>query len=171
MLQCSILDNGVFRGYVGFDECAVHRIWTQDQINLLQFLAEVLGIFLLKKRVQDRAIAQSRDLCSILDRQDAWIYVIDPDTCRLKFLNEKARQLAPEGKMGAVCYHTFMGRETRCENCPANRIREKGTCTTMLDNYYRNLHVNARADRISWNGEDSCLITCQEIPSAVEITK
>ena len=171
MLQCALLDNGVFRGYVGFDECSVHRMWTQDQISLLQFLAEVLGIFLLKKRVQDRAVAQSKDLHSILDQQDAWIYVIDPETCRLKFLNRKARQLAPEGSEGAVCYQTFRNRDSRCEDCPAAGIGQEEVCSVLINDYCSDIHARAKAARITWNGEESCLITCQEIPSAVEITK
>ena len=57
MLQCSIVDKGVFRGYVGFDECSINRLWTQSQIDLLQFLAEVIGIFLLKRRAQDALAA------------------------------------------------------------------------------------------------------------------
>ena len=50
MLQCAILDHGVFRGYVGFDECTGNRLWTQGQVALLEFLAQVLAVFLIKER-------------------------------------------------------------------------------------------------------------------------
>ena len=53
MLQCSIRDNGVFRGYVGFDDCTINRFWTKEQIGMLQFLAEIMVMFLLKKRAQE----------------------------------------------------------------------------------------------------------------------
>jgi len=49
MLHCAIKEKGVFRGYIGFDDCVSNRIWTQSQINQLQFLAEVISIFILKK--------------------------------------------------------------------------------------------------------------------------
>lgn len=52
LLQCSIRDNGVFRGFVGFDECVSRRLWTQDQIDLLTLLAQILSLFLLKNRAQ-----------------------------------------------------------------------------------------------------------------------
>jgi len=55
LLQCSIRDNGVFRGFVGFDECQDHRLWTQDQIDLLTLLSQMLSLFLLKNRAQDMA--------------------------------------------------------------------------------------------------------------------
>ena len=53
MLQCAIRDNGVFRGYVGFDENVENRLWTKDQIEMLTLLSEVLSVFLLKYRAQE----------------------------------------------------------------------------------------------------------------------
>lgn len=50
MLHCAIMDRGVFRGYVGFDECTANYLWTQTQVSTLQFLAEVLAVFLIKHR-------------------------------------------------------------------------------------------------------------------------
>ena len=50
MLHCAIRDQGVFRGFVGFDECTAGCFWTQGQISLLQFFAEVLAVFLIKQR-------------------------------------------------------------------------------------------------------------------------
>jgi len=52
LLQCSIRDNGEFRGFVGFDECLDHRLWTQEQIDLLTLLSQMLSLFLLKNRAQ-----------------------------------------------------------------------------------------------------------------------
>ena len=54
MLHCAILDRGVFRGYVGFDECTANYLWTPDQVAMLQFLAEVLAVFLIKQRTADK---------------------------------------------------------------------------------------------------------------------
>ena len=53
-LQCAIRDGGAFRGYVGFDECTTNQVWTQDKIDLLTVLSEILSLFLLKKRAQDQ---------------------------------------------------------------------------------------------------------------------
>ncbi len=54
MLHCAIMDRGVFRGYVGFDDCSAHYLWTQGQISMLEFLAEVLAVFLIKERSADQ---------------------------------------------------------------------------------------------------------------------
>ena len=56
MLHCAIMDRGVFRGYVGFDECTTNRMWTQGQVSTLEFLAEVLAVFLIKQRTLDKLL-------------------------------------------------------------------------------------------------------------------
>ena len=58
LLQCSIRDNGVFRGFVGFDACLDNRLWTQEQIELLTLLSQMLSLFLLKVRAQNQAPGQ-----------------------------------------------------------------------------------------------------------------
>ena len=52
-LQFAIRDNGIFRGYVGFDDCAMNRIWPQPQIDMLSSVSQILSVFLMKKRAQD----------------------------------------------------------------------------------------------------------------------
>ena len=162
LLQCSIMDNGVFRGFVGFDECSIHRLWTQDQIDLLQFLSEVLATFLLKKRVQDRVSEQAEELRSLLDRQDVWLYIIDPDTCELKFMNEKARRDAPNA-FKFPCYRAFRNRDSRCEKCPALNILQTKTAATIMGDSRFGRRIRACASEIRWNGEPACLIFCYEL--------
>lgn len=54
ILQCGIWDDGVFLGYVGFDECMDNRIWTQEQVDALTLTSNVLSTFLLKHRLKER---------------------------------------------------------------------------------------------------------------------
>lgn len=54
LLQCAIMDDGVFWGYVGFDECQENRTWTKEQIVSLALIAKVLSTFLLKQRLKER---------------------------------------------------------------------------------------------------------------------
>lgn len=68
MLQCAIKDQGVFKGYIGFDECREKRLWNKDQIQVLTYAAEILSIFLLKKRAQERIQRLEQLLYSLPDR-------------------------------------------------------------------------------------------------------
>jgi len=46
LLQCAIRENGDFRGFIGFDDCAASRLWTQEQIDLLTVLSQSVSLFL-----------------------------------------------------------------------------------------------------------------------------
>lgn len=60
MLHCAIRDHGVFRGYVGFDECRINHLWTQEQVDTLATFAKILGVFLIRERAQ-QALAGPAD--------------------------------------------------------------------------------------------------------------
>ena len=53
MLQHAIRDKGIFRGYIGFDDCNSNRYWTKEQISTLVYFTETISVFLLKKRTED----------------------------------------------------------------------------------------------------------------------
>lgn len=56
MLQCAMLDEGEFVGYVGFDECRVNREWSQRQMASFKLVADVLSTFLLKLRQKQKKL-------------------------------------------------------------------------------------------------------------------
>ena len=164
LLHCAIRDGNVFRGYIGFDECVELRYWTKEQIQTLTYFSEMLSVFLLKQRKQKRSMVYAEELQSILDNQNAWIYIIDPDTCRLKYINAKTKELAPDVKPGMLCHKTLKGMEHRCPGCPSLNIRQKKNDSTVMYNDQFDLNVLAEATLIQWGGEESCLLTCREIP-------
>ena len=165
MLHCAIRESGVFRGFIGFDECSAQRLWTKEQIRTLTYFAEMLSVFLLKKRAQEKTTQRANELSSILDNQNAWIYIIDPDTCQLKYLNAKTRALAPQAAEGMPCYRALMGLPERCPGCPARDIRRQKVGSACLQNRKFDLQILAEATLIQWDGEESCLLTCREVPA------
>ena len=162
MLHCALRDNGIFRGYLGFDECRTQRFWTKEQIQVLTNFSEMLSVFLMKKQAQARTVQYANDLSSILDNQNAWIYIIDPDTCQLKYVNAKAMALAPDAKVGMTCHKAFFDSDCRCENCPSLNILQDKTASAFFRNNRFHLDALAEATLIQWNGELSCLLTCRE---------
>ncbi len=53
MIHCAIRDNGVFKGYIGFDDCISSRPdWTVDseETKCLEFCAGLLSLYLIKER-------------------------------------------------------------------------------------------------------------------------
>lgn len=163
MLQCAIRDKGKFAGFVGFDDCTIPRTWTQDQIDALAFLSELIATFLLKKRAQDRTAVAARDLRMILDNQNSWIYVIDPETFSLHYINAKTLRKVPDAKIGMRCYEAFFHQNTPCERCPARGIRRAVNQTLEVYNPVLDVWVIADASLIRWGEEDACLLACHDI--------
>ena len=126
LLQCAIMDQGRFCGFVGFDDCMIHRLWTQDQIDVLIFVSRLLSIFLIKKRAQDRLEAHIDELRSILDQQDNCIFVVEPESYRIQYMNARVRKQAPGVQENALCYQAFFGKDAPCESCPMKRLLQSG---------------------------------------------
>ena len=164
VLQCAFYDGGVFRGCVGFDECVEQRYWTKEQIRTLTYFAEMLAVFLLKQRKQERTMRFALETQSILDNQDAWIYIVNPDTCQIKYANAKVKAMAPDLKPGMTCHKALMGLDERCAGCPALDIRQKKNGRKKVFSKSLNVETINEVALITWGGEDACLLTCREIP-------
>lgn len=163
MIHCAIRDGGVFRGFVGFDDCTTYRVWTQEQTNILSSMAEVLGLFLLKKRAQDHLNALEESLRAVFNSREDWIYAIDPETHKVLFVNDNARKLVPELCVGTHCYKAMMGQAQPCEDCPVQKIKNgEAVGESRIANAYLGKCVHARASRVVWKGKEAILIACAE---------
>lgn len=164
MLQCAIKDNGVFKGYVGFDECRQNRYWTQEQIDALVFISEILSVFLLKRRVEATLKQESQGLLSLLNNQSSWIYVVDPITCQMLFINKKTKELCPDARIGMPCYEMFMKRQSPCEFCPIEQLKDD--CYNQKLKVYNphfDVWVDLDASRVSWEGKEAIMLSCHDI--------
>ncbi|MSC84448.1 diguanylate cyclase [Eubacterium sp. am_0171] len=163
MLQCAVSDEGRFAGFVGFDDCLAMRLWTRNQIDALKFIAEFLSTFLLKKRAQDRALEAAENLDMILDNQNSWIYVIDPDSYRLLYINAKTRDTVPDARTGMCCHKAFFHRESPCELCPVRGIKSIRSKTMEVYNPVLDVWSIADACMIKWGSDEACLLACHDI--------
>ena len=164
MLQCAILDNGVMKGYVGFHDCRGKRFWTQEQVDALSFIAEIVSTFLLKKRAQDRALNTAESIADILDNHSSWICVVEPKTFKILYINKTMYFLAPDASLGVPCYKTFFHRDAPCENCPVKKLAagETGGAITIHNPFYQ-VCFKAEASEIKWSGKQAFLISCYDI--------
>lgn len=164
MLQCAIYDKGQYKGFVGFDECRMNRYWTQEQVNTLVFIAEILSTFLLKLRAQDKAIQNAASLEAILDNQSSWVYVVRPETREMLYINRKTREWVPEANLGNTCHKAFFHRDTPCDFCPIKDMdSEHPRCVRQVYNPFLQVWTSADACYIEWKGEQVVLLTCHDI--------
>lgn len=165
-LHCAIRENGTLRGFVGFGDCGVRRLWTRDQIAVLESFAELLSLFLMKKRARDDVNQWTENMLRILDRSQDGIYLVETDSYRLNFINETLRQQLPELQPGQLCYEKLMGRRSPCVNCPIQKLREGSTEPVELVSEPLGKRLRIQGAPLCRNGRDVTLLTCMECQTA-----
>lgn len=60
----------------------------------------------------------------VTDSVNAIIYVIDPKTFKVLFMNNKANEVFGDNN-GNLCYKAFFGSSKQCENCQVNELQKK----------------------------------------------
>ena len=163
LLQCAVWEDGAFRCFVGIDDCRVRRTWTQEQIGILEFITDILTTFLMRRRAENRAQRAVRNLRMVLDNQNAWIYVIDPDSYELCYINAKTKRTVPDAREGMTCYQAFFHRDAPCGKCPAKGIRKTGNQTMEIYNPALDTWSMADACLIRWEDRDACMLACVDI--------
>ena len=164
MLHCAIMENGVFRGYIGFDDCRESRMWTREQIELLTFFSEALSMFLLRQRRQEKVQRQAEELRFILDNQDAWSYVVDPDSHILRYINSRLQEKYPHARAGMTCYRVMEDREAPCDHCPLRMLGDRKNHSCLISPRKQQDTILLESTKIRWEGEDACLISGRRIP-------
>lgn len=167
ILHCAIRDKGVFRGYIGFDACDAPVTWTRDQVDLLSYFSEMLAVFLLKKRAQERTEQHAQDLRNMLDSQNAWIYIVDPDTRELLYLNKQISSLCPGARVGMPCHRALSGCDRISDECPLKALQE-GRSSTLLRKKHHSGVILAESAMIQWEGRLACMITYRRLPDTAE---
>lgn len=75
-------------GYVGFDDTAKYRIWSQSEVHLLESLASVLSFLLIRKNAEQRLKNSWEVLNAVTSSIDSDIVVSDICTGEILFINE-----------------------------------------------------------------------------------
>ena len=160
-LQCAISEGGRLLGAVGFDECRQMRLWTQEQVETLTFIADIVSTFLMKGRARDRSQELMDSLKSILDHQKEWIYVVDPGTHEILYANQMTREVLPELEVGVRCHQAFFKRDSPCGAWPIRKRDRSGRAVGRVYSWVVGMEVVAQVDVIPWlGGRQAYLLSC-----------
>lgn len=167
LLQVAIMDQGKFKGCVGFDGCGQKLYPTQQAIDSLNVISQIISTFLLKKHAQDKLDKAYRITRLVLDQIDMWTYVIDPSTYELLFVNKKAEEIAPGVQKGNYCYRGLCNQEKPCGECPLVRLnRSTQPVVQKMYNQYLGIWMKITANKMTWvDGKEVCLLSCSDISS------
>ncbi|WP_294147835.1 EAL domain-containing protein [uncultured Clostridium sp.] len=153
-LQCAFWKGEELAGFIGFDECTGLRLWTEEEVDILSLIAQMMTIFLQKRRAMDLYSEMELQLHTILDSNESCIYVIGQDSFELLYLSQKTKDLMPKVQLGEFCYKAFFGKDNICEFCP---LLNGGTgCLTLPG---CGLQADLHASSMKWLGNDAYLLS------------
>ncbi|MCK3748036.1 diguanylate cyclase [Clostridioides difficile] len=73
-------------------------------------------------KLADKCEKSKPVLKEILDSIDNYIYIVNPNTYELIFVNNKVSRLDLEIKLGETCYKSLLKSDRPCNNCPLNGL-------------------------------------------------
>lgn len=155
MLQYAIREDGVFRGFVGFDDCAVSRFWSKEQIDVLAFIAKLAAVFFLKKWDYTRMRHVLGDFTNLLDHQSELLYVIRVKDHKILYMNKRLRSCVPKASVGKLCHHLLFRQQEPCEGCLTGSEDYRRMYSPVLEAW-----LEVGSHMIEWNGEQACMVEC-----------
>ena len=118
------------KGPVGFAYFGKRREdgpWSGQEAELLRVICLFVGFWLSGVNMEEACALKSWVFDELMDNLRAYLYVTDPETDRILFMNGNMKKAfgleQPEGK---ICWQVLQeGREGRCEFCPVGLLNEQ----------------------------------------------
>ncbi len=168
MVQCAIPINGDYLGYIGINDCRAPRKFSAEEKNIFITATEIISIFLTNKRIEQEKEKYTDALSSILNHMQSSVYVINPQTFKIIFMNQKTIELFPDAKIGHNCYTAFRKQNAPCVDCfiqsAESASAEENGKTLQIYNLQTGKWIGTCINWIKWLDEQQyCLINCTDI--------
>ncbi|MBD5506759.1 MAG: diguanylate cyclase [Lachnospiraceae bacterium] len=155
MLYYPLTSKGEFQGAIVFENHEdVQMELSKSEMEEIRSLFRLMEANILQIGLMDRLqnfVAQ----IAIFDNMDSFVYVVNPDTYEISFINKKVVIDSPDVKIGDTCYKALQNRDTPCENCILRNLNKNDPhcrCTEELFNYSLR----------SWTRSSASWLECRE---------
>lgn len=155
MLYYPLTSKGEFQGAIVFENHEdVQMELKKSEMEEIRSLFRLMEANILQIGLMDRLqnfVAQ----VAIFDNLDSYVYVVNPDTYEITFINKKVVMSSPDVKIGDICYKALQNRESPCENCILKNLDKKDVhcrCTEEIFNYSLR----------SWTRSSASWLECRE---------
>jgi signal transduction histidine kinase/CheY-like chemotaxis protein len=111
---------------------------------------------------------------TIFNGIDEFVYVSDPKTCKLLFINEQMKKLfnlkGNEG-IGDYCYKIFRNLNNKCDFCPCDQLNKDPDKTIVWEEHDSNIERDIRHRDCYINWPDGSKVHMQHIIDITDIKK
>ena len=109
-------------GFMGFDDTENTRKLNGTEIEALQIVAEIISGDIERRASEDKLEFERKQLLSIFDSIDEIIYITDPDTYEILYVNQALKDYFQRNFIGGICYREFQGLDSPCDFCTNEMI-------------------------------------------------
>ena len=138
MLYYPLTSKGEFQGAIVFENHEdVQMELSKSEMEEIRSLFRLMEANILQIGLMDRLQNFAAQI-AIFDNMDSFVYVVNPDTYEISFINKKVVIESPDVKIGDTCYKAMQNRDTPCENCILRNLDKNDPhcrCTEELFNY------------------------------------
>jgi DNA-binding CsgD family transcriptional regulator/PAS domain-containing protein len=104
-------------GFMGFDDTEKTRELSGTEIEALQIVGEIISGDLERRASEDKLEFERGQLLSIFDSIDEIIYITDPNTYEILYVNQALKDAFQKELIGGICYREFQGIDSPCDFC------------------------------------------------------
>ena len=144
-------------GYIGFDHCKKERTFNADEEMILLSAARMIVNAIIRNEMSQRVDSSSKSLASILNSIDAVVYVTDPKTGEILFVNDKVSSVktfpepGSDSLIGKKCYKVLRNFNELCDFCPCAQLEKEPDKIIMWEEFmYNAVHVRHFHCYIDW---------------------
>jgi PAS domain S-box-containing protein len=117
ILVVPLFIKGQYYGFLGLDDCAQRRDWRQEDVDILLSLSSIVAMATERKQSEELLQDERQQLLSIFNGIEEAIYIADPVTYELLFVNDFLKKMLGRNLLGKKCYEQFQGFKAPCEFC------------------------------------------------------
>ena len=109
--------------------------YVDSDVSSMKALSVAFVQALNRKRAEHRFLEERKQLLSIFDGITEVVYVADPATYEILFMNQALKQVFGEAQ-GQVCYEVFQNKSSPCEFCTNDIIFKSKTGQAHIWEFY-----------------------------------
>jgi len=147
--------NGVHYGLIGFDDCVHNREWSNDDMNLIKSIAQIISSATQNHHAETAARLSQQTMRRVLDNIDVSIAVFDIETSVVIFVNDNVKKIYGDVE-GKICWQTMhKGMKGVCSFCKRSKIMDSnnqpaGVYSWEYFNEFDNKWYECRDQAIEW---------------------
>ncbi|OYT17403.1 MAG: hypothetical protein B7C24_02890 [Bacteroidetes bacterium 4572_77] len=133
--------DGVFWGFIGFDNCENDNLWSDSEIEYLKAVATKIESSIEVFDKQKFLKTENERFRATMDAMDTGVYVADMHSYEILFMNKFFIGILGD-KTGELCYKSFhKDQEKPCDFCTNNQLLSKTgkPADTIVWEHYNNI--------------------------------